>query len=902
MKSLLTKTGIVVLVLLLAIAIYAALFFFCRPFTHGKIRNVLLISIDTCRADYLSCYGFERKTTPNIDRLAADGILFENAITPVPQTLPGHSSMLTGTIPPHHGVHDNLGYRLDESNITLAEILDGNGFVTAAFVSAFVIDSQFGLSQGFDTYDDRFADKLNTFGINERTADETSSLAIQWLDDHKAERFFLFLHYFDPHAEYIPPEPFRSKFADNPYAGEIAYTDHWIGQVFKKLKEVNLYDSTLIIVTSDHGEMLYEHREKTHDYFIYQGNMHVPLIIKLPGNNKPSRIEQRVGIIDILPTVCSLLNIESPSGIQGEDLSAFINKSPVAKERYLFCESLTPTRYKANTLLGLVTDRYKYIQTTRPELYDLIQDPSEENNLIQLQAQRGRILQERLRKTIEKTVKKAGPDGKVILNEDVLKCLRSLGYTGGSVTEDFTFDRTKEDPKDLIDFHVAYGSINTLITSKQYAKAEAACNQLLSQRPDFAEAHIFLADIDTQQNSPEQAISHLQDALQLKPQQAFLTQCLNSLGLAYLQTGRTEQAGEYFQRALKEDPLNPGANKNFGAILFEQGKKEEAIRYLQKAVEIDPDDAGTHKNLGLVLLEQQDTQAAMEYFNNVLTLKLKNSQMLFDIGIALVTKKKFDLAAAYCAKAKELFPNMPKVYTHVGNLMFQQGKADQALQHFETLVYLWPDEPQVYNNLGTLLARQKKLESAVIRFQKALELDPKYIDARFNLAYALTQQGQTDLAVGQYNMLLEFDANNPQVYNYLGSLHAGRGGLDKAVGFWSGSLDINPNQPKVLNQLAWLMATAEDEKLHDPTQALRLAQQACKLTDFKEPQYLDTLAVAYAAAQNFTEAVETCQKALEIAKTKKDQKAVEIIEKHLELYKAGRPYRELSKPNINSNK
>ena len=254
------------------LAVVAVIWIFqCFSPPTENIRNVLLISIDTCRADHLSCYGYPRQTTPNIDALAAQGALFENTIAPVPITLPAHSSMLTGTIPPYHGVHDNGEYQLDQSNVTLAEILKQSGFTTGGIISAFVLDSAFGIDQGFDTYNDRFEKERRTVGdISERIGAEASRFAITWLQQHKDEKFFLFLHYFDPHADYLPPEPFASKFARNPYAGEIAYTDHCIGLVLNKLKELQLYDSTLIIITGDHGEMRHEHGESTHSYFIYQ--------------------------------------------------------------------------------------------------------------------------------------------------------------------------------------------------------------------------------------------------------------------------------------------------------------------------------------------------------------------------------------------------------------------------------------------------------------------------------------------------------------------------------------------------------------------------------------------------------------------------------------------------------
>jgi len=319
------------------------------------IRTILLISIDTCRADHLSCYGYPRQTTPNIDALAAEGILFENTITTIPLTLPAHCSMLTGTIPPRHGVHDNQDYRLDEANITLAEILKDADFTTGAAVSTVVLESKFGISQGFDTYDDRF-EATQDAPIEERIAGRTTPVALDWLEKNKDKRFFFFLHYFDPHTSYSPPEPFASRFASSPYAGEIAYTDHNIGQVVDKLKELGIYDSTLIIIAGDHGELLGEHGESAHAYFIYQGAIKVPLIFKLPAHNKPVRIQSIAGLIDIVPTVCSLLNIQVPEHVQGIDLSdALKGKDLSAQDRYLFCESLYPTRSHPKTLRRRIT-------------------------------------------------------------------------------------------------------------------------------------------------------------------------------------------------------------------------------------------------------------------------------------------------------------------------------------------------------------------------------------------------------------------------------------------------------------------------------------------------------------------------------------------------------------------
>ena len=291
-----------------------------------EINRVLLISIDTCRADRINCYGYPRPTSPHIDAVAREGSLFTNAISPVPMTLPSHSTMLTGTIPPYHGVHDNLMYGLGQDNVTLAQILKDQGFATefatGAVVGTFVLDAQFGLDRGFDSYDDQFKSYDTAIKLTERQGSDVSRLAIEWLEKHKEDKFFLFAHYYDPHAPYAPPDPFASRFADDLYAGEIAYTDDCVGLVLQKLKDLGLYDSTLVVITADHGELLGEHGEATHSFFIYQNALRVPLIVKLPHSpsddeasrqDEPRRIDSVAGLVDIVLTICGLMGIDSPA-------------------------------------------------------------------------------------------------------------------------------------------------------------------------------------------------------------------------------------------------------------------------------------------------------------------------------------------------------------------------------------------------------------------------------------------------------------------------------------------------------------------------------------------------------------------------------------------------------------
>jgi len=718
----------------LALAIGAVCYFRSSTVCPKEIRNVLLISIDTCRADHLSCYGYRRNTTPNIDAVADEGVLFENVISPVPFTLPAHCSMLTGTIPPYHGVFDNTDYKLGAEYLTLAEMLKDNGFATAAFIGAFVLDSQFGLAQGFDTYDDSFENPINTTGISERRGDETTRRALQWLENHKNGKNFIFLHYYDPHFTYEPPEPFASRFRNVPspknvfidfaqvlfdnYAGEIAYTDYCIGQVIDKLKQLKLYDSAMIIITADHGEMLGQHGEGFHGYFIYQQAVKVPFIFRLPDKRKSMRIKNTVGLIDIVPTICSAVGIEPPAQIHGKDLTPYFHSnSQPYPDRYLYCQSLEPTKYGANFLLGIVTDQYKYIQTTRPELYDLVDDPQELNNLAKQQANRARIMQDKLQQILDESVHINTPDSKPELDEQARQRLESLGYVGGSIDEDFVFNQDKEDPKDLIDFHVRNMQVHYLIHKEKYEMATEKCQQLISQRPSFYRPHFDLAKI-----------------------------------------------------SLKQEDY------------------AEAIPCLEKAVALKPDHAYSYE------------------------------------GLAVAFKS--------------------------------LGKIDQAIDHFVKTLQLKPDYVEAYYQLAICFYEQGKFHEPVRYLNKALQENPSYVKAAISLGDKLLEKKQ----------------------------------IKPAYDHWLHILKVAPDSITVLNTLAWLQAASDIKELRNPEQAIRLARRACELAEYKTPETLDTLAVAYAASGTFDKAIKSAEKAVDLAKSENREDLIKEFQSRIGLYRAGRIY------------
>ena len=573
-----------------------------------KIRNIILISIDTCRADHLSCYGYLQQTTPNIDKVAGHATRFETVVTPTPLTLPAHCSMLTGKIPPVHGVHHNIGYQLAPSNITLAEILKTKGFETAGIVSSFALDSTFNINQGFDSYNDEFRNhNLHAHGP-ERYGDETTQLALDWLDWNKNKRkSFLFLHYYDPHDNYSPPEPYATQFANNLYAGEIAFADHCIGRVIQKLKDLELYDSTLLIITGDHGEMLGEHGEKTHSYFIYESAIKVPLIIKLPGQKTALTVSKPVGLVDIVPTICALLNIKMPPDIQGRDLSDFLKDAiPDGYKRYFYSESVAPTRFGASSLMGISTARWKYIQAPRPELYDIIADRWETNNLVEENHQRARILEDKLKEILEQSVR-TDPENRMEMDPEALKKLESLGYVAGREKGGIVFDTTKYDPKDFVHLIEVMKNIRFMTERGEFRKARKILEEIASQAPNCTGVFSRLGEIGIEQNDYECAVVNYRRVHQLHPE-SIPDHIYNNL--AWVQATRpalpfrdVHEAVLYAEKnCQRTNYKNPGALDTLATAYAAAGDFPKAVETARKAHALAS--AGNNAPLSLEIAER----------------------------------------------------------------------------------------------------------------------------------------------------------------------------------------------------------------------------------------------------------------------------------------------------------
>ena len=380
---------------LLAAAAAVYVLFIAGPPTFARLRqgrdfNVIVITLDTTRADRLPSYGCKDLETPTLDAFAARGVRFENCYAQTPLTLPSHTTLMTGTLPLFHGIRDNGGFFVPQELKTMAELFKDKGYETGAFIAAYVLDSKWGLNQGFDTYFDKFdlsKFKRISLGTVQRPANEILDQAVPWLEERKDKKFFAWLHLYDPHSPYEPPPPYDKLYADHPYLGEIAFADSQLARLWQFLESNDLLKKTFIVFAGDHGESLGEHEEQSHGFFVYQAAIHVPLIIVTPFPKLQGVISPEVtGLVDVLPTVCDMAGLPVPAEVQGQSLLPTFFGRRRKNTPLAYSETYYPRFHYGWSDLKTVQDgRYKLILAPVPELYDVVADPGEKKNLVYLE-------------------------------------------------------------------------------------------------------------------------------------------------------------------------------------------------------------------------------------------------------------------------------------------------------------------------------------------------------------------------------------------------------------------------------------------------------------------------------------------------------------------------------------
>ena len=652
--------------------------------------NLLLVTIDTLRPDRLSCYSSDFVQTPVIDALARRGVLFRRAFAHTPTTLPSHTSILLGLTPLGHGVHDNANFVVGQEFLTLAELLKGQGYATGAFVGAFPLDSRFGLTQGFDVYDDNYGSRgASEFSYVERKAGDVVAKALAWLGGQKTP-WFLWVHCFDPHQRYQPPEPFLSRFKDNPYNGEVAYVDFALKGLFDALEGRGEADRTVVVFTGDHGESLGEHGESTHGYFAYNSTLWVPLIISAPGL-KPGESRETVCHVDIFPTVCDLLGVAKPGSLQGTSLLPVLKGKTLAS-RDIYFESLYPHFSRGwAPLRGIISGGHKYFDTPIPELYDIDKDFGERENLAERTDLNAYAAE--LKKTIDGLASPSAGAPAKKLDRTVQERLKSLGYITGPVPAAAKKTYTREDDlKVLLPFQSKLQAAMGLYHKGALEDAIALLREVIDGRKDFDLAYTYLATIYKEQGRWKEAIDCLRQGYQANPSSfqilttfgIFLTdfrqddaaidvlkqglaiidynpELWNYLGIAYWHKGDFQAAEEAYTRALALDSNYPIAFNNLGSLYFSRylrDRKDEdylrAVEDFRKAIALDSSYASPHNGLGTALAKAGDLNGAIASWERAVALDPNLPFPLYNLGAAYLARGDKDKALEYLLRYKKI--------------------------------------------------------------------------------------------------------------------------------------------------------------------------------------------------------------------------------------------------------
>jgi arylsulfatase A-like enzyme/predicted Zn-dependent protease len=714
--------------------------------------NVILITLDTTRSDRLGCYGFNRVETPTIDGWAARGVRFENCITPTPLTLPAHSSILTGTLPLFHGIRDNGGFILPEELTTMAEVFKGRGYATGAFIAAYVLDSKWGLSQGFDTYFDRFDlgkfEKIS-LGTVQRPANEVMDEALKWLEKNKDAKFFSWIHLYDPHTPYEPPPPFSEKYARNPYVGEIAFVDSQLARLNRFLEETGLAERSFLVIAGDHGESLGEHQESTHGFFIYQEGTHVPLIFVTPfAGVQGLSVPAVVSLVDIMPTVLEMTGSSIPSEVQGESLVPCFFQPGKNAERYVYSETFYPRfHYGWSELRAFQDVRHKLIIAPEKELYDLSADADETRNLAvtetgllaELETAATSFIERHSRNAYKMDIQKVDPETR--------ERLAALGYVGSFTDSSKLEGKALANPKEKI---VVFNELSRAREMGMSGKAEEAISiiqQIIAGDPEIGDAYFSIGNICFKARRFAEAIPYFEKALELKPDDAF---CVINIANSYLNMGRPADGENFVIEYLKKGFSDPQLYYQLGTMAFVQKKYADALKYYDECLSYNSDSAASHNAMAAIYLIQDDLAQAESHIASAMAIDPKLSNLNYNRAELLEKQGRVQEAAnAY----REEIQNSPKHFKasfNLSRLCRMMGQEDEEEKYLHLTMEINPDFPLSYFYLARLyLNRGTDFEEAIRLAKRGIELgpDPKNLPlGYFLLADLYGRLGDTERA------------------------------------------------------------------------------------------------------------------------------------------------------------
>jgi arylsulfatase A-like enzyme/Flp pilus assembly protein TadD len=654
--------------------------------------NLVILSLDTTRADRFGSYGYSSAHTPNFDRFSAGSVRFENAITAAPITLPAHTSIMTGTYPVFHGVHDNDGYVLDDGITTLAEILASEGFVTGAVLAAFPLDSQFNLDQGFASYDDDFQSDWTTaenrartplsFGFLERKSDRVNMAVERWLDTNASEQFFLWVHYFDPHQPYNAPPPYDTQFSESPYDAEMAFMDENFGHLMEMLSSRGLMENTIIVVVGDHGEGLGQHGEPTHASYLYDTTMRVPLWIAVPDDEfaAGSAVMSQVRTIDIAPTVLDALGLAAGPEMQGNSLVPLLyNPNHQWNRDALLEANFSWYHYGWAPLRALRSDRWKYVLGPQPELYDVSDDPEEMVNLIERLPEEAAVLNQRLNALVEATAARdLGRSAATVVDADTRLKLEALGYLGGG--------------------------------------GDASIRVAPFPGPDE------LADM-------------------VNPMDQWLVMTFANFASEMARMQRIDEAISIAREGLAMDPGNHRLRMVLARVYAMRGLIDRSFEELQAARALQPDDPESYVLAGHIRMAQREFQQAQDEFRQAVERAPQVSAHVFNLGLAYARTGDFEEAISHFQAALELDPNSDNAIQELAKSYSQVGRYEEARESFQRALELNPYSPSVLYNIAVFYRYLGEDDFSRRMFQATLQVAPGHVAAACQLAELLHADG-----------------------------------------------------------------------------------------------------------------------------------------------------------------
>ncbi len=642
--------------------------------------NVLLVTFDTTRADHLPAYGFAGVATPTLDALAAEAVLFERAYSSTPMTLPAHTTILTGRFPPGHGVRDNGLFTVAPEVTTLAEILRSAGYRTAAAVGAFPLVGKFGLDQGFELFDDRLDRVHEDFrGVRqrprgglffeERQAQRVNEAIYPWLEAHREEPFFLWVHYFDPHQPLAPPRPYDQLYGNDLYLGEIAYADEALGTLFAALRRDGVWDRTVVVFTADHGEGRGEHHELTHSYLLYDSTLHVPLIIRAPGEGGARRVASPVRHVDILPTVLELLGRAAPADIDGVSLVPHLQGEPVRRSPPHYAETLSPRlAHGWGELRAIIDGDWKYIHGPRPELFDLAADPREVTDRSDAEPARAASLRDTLTSVLA-TIAAAAPQAPQAPDVETRRRLEALGYLGSGMAANLEIREELSTegvaPQDRVHRVSTVSRIKELMSSGQARNARPLIAELMAEDPSSPYYLELAARTEALLGNFDEAVELLHRERELTSDRAELAETLTHIAAELFRAGRDREALDLVREALEFAPTGDGFFLE--SLLAERLGDSGASRLaLERAVAATPHHGPALVSLAIDRAREGATTEAAATFAAAVHGNPYYPKAHFNRGAFLFGQREFEEAAACFRRAAELDPDYAEAWEALG--------------------------------------------------------------------------------------------------------------------------------------------------------------------------------------------------------------------------------------------